>query len=148
MNDFDILTTAAGGMEAQRGALDVAARNVALAQTADPTHPVRRLAPSFATAAPPDEADGAAFAALVRGADDDDGDSAADGDGGAALLFGAGPDSAPVVRFAGAVPGPGNVDSLTEMVGALDAQRAYESNATIFELGKRLAERTIDIGKT
>jgi flagellar basal body rod protein FlgC len=146
MNDFDILTTAAGGMEAQRGALDVAARNVALAQTADPTHPVRRLAPSFATAAPPDEADGAAFAALVRGAgDDDDSGAAEDGPG---PMFGDGPDSAPVVRFAGAVPGAGSVDSLTEMVGALDAQRAYESNATIFELGKRLAERTIDIGKT
>ena len=144
MNDFDILTTAAGGMEAQRGALDVAARNVALAQTADPAHPVRRLAPSFATAAPPDEADGAAFAALVRGTDDD----APDGDDGLPPGFADGSGNAPVVRFAGAVPGAGSVDSLTEMVGALDAQRAYESNASIFELGKRLAERTIDIGKT
>jgi flagellar basal body rod protein FlgC len=145
VNDFDILTTAAGGMEAQRGALDVAARNVALAQTADPTHPVRRLAPSFAVGTPPDAADGAAFAALVRSADADGGD---DGDG-PSPAFADGPDdSPPVVRFAGAVPGAGNVDSLTEMVGALDAQRAYESNASIFELGKRIAERTIDIGKS
>jgi flagellar basal body rod protein FlgC len=33
------------------------------------------------------------------------------------------------------------------MVAVLDAQRAYEANASIFDVGKRLAERTIDVGR-
>jgi flagellar basal body rod protein FlgC len=33
------------------------------------------------------------------------------------------------------------------MVAVLDAQRAYEANASVFDLGKRLAERTIDMGR-
>lgn len=40
---------------------------------------------------------------------------------------------------------PGTGDALTELIAALDAQRAYEANASIFETGKRLAERTLDI---
>ncbi|HZT14128.1 MAG TPA: hypothetical protein VFA29_15115 [Candidatus Baltobacteraceae bacterium] len=38
-------------------------------------------------------------------------------------------------------------DALTEMVAVLNASRAYEANASVFELGKRLAERTIDMGR-
>ncbi|MBV8151552.1 MAG: flagellar basal body rod protein FlgC, partial [Candidatus Eremiobacteraeota bacterium] len=37
------------------------------------------------------------------------------------------------------------VDALTEMVSMLDAQRAYEANASIFDVGKRIAERTLDL---
>lgn len=37
------------------------------------------------------------------------------------------------------------VDALTEMVSMLDAQRAYEANATIFDVGKRIAERAMDL---
>lgn len=37
------------------------------------------------------------------------------------------------------------VDALTEMVSMLDAQRAYEANASIFDVGKRIAERAIDL---
>lgn len=40
-----------------------------------------------------------------------------------------------------------NADPLTEMIGVLDAQRAYEMGASIFDVGKRLAERTIDVGR-
>jgi flagellar basal body rod protein FlgC len=40
-----------------------------------------------------------------------------------------------------------NVDTITEMVAVLNASRAYEANAAIFDAGKRLAERTIDMGK-
>ena len=36
-------------METQRAVLDVAARNVALSQTASPAHPVHELEPVFAT---------------------------------------------------------------------------------------------------
>lgn len=40
---------------------------------------------------------------------------------------------------------PGDGDALTELLAVLDAQRAYEANATVFDTGKRLAERTLDI---
>jgi flagellar basal body rod protein FlgC len=77
MNELDLLTTGAEGMERERLLLDAAARNVAAAQ-----------------------ASGHEFA-----------------------------------------------DALTEMVNMLDAQRAYEANASIFDVGKRIAERTIDLGR-
>jgi flagellar basal body rod protein FlgC len=32
-------------------------------------------------------------------------------------------------------------------VTVLNAERAYEANASVFEAGKRLAERTIDVGR-
>jgi flagellar basal body rod protein FlgC len=40
---------------------------------------------------------------------------------------------------------PGTGDTLTELIATLDAQRAYEADASIFDIGKRLAERTLDI---
>lgn len=40
-----------------------------------------------------------------------------------------------------------NVDVITEMVAVLNASRAYEAGAAVFDIGKRLAERTIDMGK-
>jgi flagellar basal body rod protein FlgC len=39
----------------------------------------------------------------------------------------------------------GTGDPLTELIATLDAQRAYEADASIFDIGKRLAERTLDI---
>jgi flagellar basal body rod protein FlgC len=52
------------------------------------------------------------------------------------------------VRYAGAVPVRGiSPDAVTEMVAVLDAQRAYDTNASVFDVGKRLAERTIDMGR-
>lgn len=43
---------------------------------------------------------------------------------------------------------PGSaVDVITEMVAVLNASRAFEADASIFDIGKRLAERTIDMGK-
>jgi flagellar basal body rod protein FlgC len=42
----------------------------------------------------------------------------------------------------------GTGDALTEMIAVLDAQRAYEADASIFDVGKRLAERTIDVGRS
>ena len=36
-------------------------------------------------------------------------------------------------------------DAITEMVSMLDAQRAYEASASIFDVGKRIAERAIDL---
>jgi flagellar basal body rod protein FlgC len=40
---------------------------------------------------------------------------------------------------------PGTGDALTELIATLEAQRAYEADASIFDIGKRLAERTLDI---
>lgn len=54
----------------------------------------------------------------------------------------------PQVSVAGShVQRGSSVDVITEMVAVLNATRAYEANASIFDIGKRLAERTIDMGK-
>jgi flagellar basal body rod protein FlgC len=57
-------------------------------------------------------------------------------------------DAAPQIAVTGSHAQPGSsVDTLTEMVAVLNASRAYEANASIFDIGKRLAERTIEMGK-
>jgi flagellar basal body rod protein FlgC len=107
---FALLRAAADGMEAQREALQIDARNVAAAQAAGPKGSYERLVPQF------------------RLVEDDDG--------------------TPRIRYAGARPQRGGeADMLTEMVSVLNASRAFEANASIFDIGKRLAERTIDMGK-
>jgi flagellar basal body rod protein FlgC len=109
MDSLGLLRTAASGMEAQRAALDVEARNIAAAEAAGPKGSYERLVPRFA---------------LV----DDAG--------------------TPEIAFAGAAPDRRNsADVLTEMVSVLNASRAYESNAAIFDIGKQLAQRTIDMGR-
>jgi flagellar basal body rod protein FlgC len=119
MSEFDLLAIAADGMDAQRIVLDVAARNVAAAQASTPQHPYPRLVARFARRA-------------------DDGDGAFDPDPDA-------PD-VPRSRFLGTVASGESADALTEMIAVLDAQRAYEANAAVFDAGKRLAERTLAIG--
>jgi flagellar basal-body rod protein FlgC len=119
MSDFDVLAIAASGMQAQRAALDVAARNVAVAEAAGRNGSYERLLPDFSP---------------VNSADDD---SEAEG-----------PSQAGAIAYRGAHPEKGSsVDVLTEMVSVLNASRAYEANASVFDLGKRLAERTIDLGR-
>ncbi|HYZ16593.1 MAG TPA: flagellar basal body rod C-terminal domain-containing protein [Candidatus Acidoferrum sp.] len=122
MSEFDLLTVAADGMNVQRTLLDVAARNVAAAQASSPQHPYPRLVARFASPLAEDEPD--RFA-------DPDGD----------------PDGAGT-RFVGTVRGGETADALTEMIAVLDAQRAYEANASIFDVGKRLAERTLEVGRS
>ncbi|HTU69658.1 MAG TPA: flagellar basal body rod C-terminal domain-containing protein [Candidatus Baltobacteraceae bacterium] len=59
-----------------------------------------------------------------------------DGDGGA------------LVHFAGSHEERGtNVDVITEMIAVMNASRAYESDASLFDVGKTLEERTIDMGR-
>lgn len=59
-----------------------------------------------------------------------------------------GEDDSPEVAVTGShVQRGSSVDVITEMVAVLNATRAYEANASIFDIGKRLAERTIDMGK-
>jgi len=117
--EFDVLTAAAAGMEAQRAALDVAARNVAAAEASGGGAAFERLVPRFA----------------VDAASDDD-----------ALSSDASPGP---VRFLGTEVQRGvEIDAVTEMVAVLNAQRAFEANASVFDLGKRLAERTIEVGRS
>jgi flagellar basal-body rod protein FlgC len=133
MSEFDLLSVAADGMSVQRTLLDVAARNVAAAQASTAAHPYQRLVARF-TSAPADE----------RGAFDPDrelasafesaGDGMADGD-------------APLSRLTGTSQAGDTADALTEMIAVLDAQRAYEMNASVFDAGKKLAERTLDVGR-
>ena len=50
------------------------------------------------------------------------------------------------VAFTGSRPERGaNVDMLTEMIAVMDASRAYGSDASLFDVGKTLAEKTIDL---
>ncbi|HTU80937.1 MAG TPA: hypothetical protein VMF61_02345, partial [Candidatus Acidoferrales bacterium] len=97
----DLLDAAASGMDAQRAALDVAARNVAAAEAAGPNGAYERLIPDFR---------------VVE-----------DGDGGAQLQF----SGSHVERGT-------NVDILTEMIAVMNASRAYESDASLFDVGKTL----------
>jgi flagellar basal body rod protein FlgC len=110
MDSLGLLQTAASGMDAQRAALDVAARNVAAAEAAGQNGSYARMIPEF------------------RVVDD----------GGAAQ-----------VEFAGTREERGkNVDILSEMIAVMNASRAYESDASLFDVGKTLAEKTIDMGRT
>jgi hypothetical protein len=137
--EFDILAAAGAGMEAQRAALDLAARNVAAS-----------------------EADGTGFARLVPRyaiASSDDGSLAPDegafeppepDPAGLALVgdFDSSSAGSVPIRYLGAAVERGRApDAVTEMVAVLDAQRAYDENASVFDAGKRLAERTIDAGR-
>ena len=106
--NVDLLEAAASGMDAQRAALDVAARNVAAAEAAGPNGAYARMVPIFQIDASEAEE--------------------------------------PRVDFAGTRMERGtNVDILTEMIAVMNASRAYESDASIFDVGKRLAERTIEL---
>lgn len=105
---LELLDSAASAMDAQRAALDVAARNVAAAEAAGPNADYGRMIPIF------------------RVVDGDDGDAR--------------------VEFAGTRAERGtNVDILTEMIGVMNASRAYESDASIFDVGKTLAEKTLEL---
>jgi len=126
VNELALLDDAARGMSAQRTMLDLAARNVAAAQAAAPGHPYQRLVATLA--APPADDDLSGGEPALPDPDDDD-----DAEGEAPLLT--------------VATRPGNGDPLTELIAVLDAQRAYEANASIFDIGKRLAERTLDIDR-
>ncbi len=53
-----------------------------------------------------------------------------------------------IVQFSGTHEEHGtNVDVITEMIAAMNASRAYESDASLFDVGKTLEERTIDMGR-
>jgi flagellar basal body rod protein FlgC len=105
----DLLEAAAAGMDAQRAALDVAARNVAAAEAAGPRGSYARAVPEFRVL---EDASGAR------------------------------------VAFTGTHQERGsNVNLVTEMIAVMNASRAYESDASLFDVGKTLAEKTIELGR-
>ncbi len=118
MTDFALLDVAARGMATQRALLDLDARNVAAAQAATPGHPYQRL-----------------VARLVTAPDADAMDDVPEPGPGDDLV------ASPIAVSSET----GTGDALTELIATLDAQRAYEADASIFDIGKRLAERTLDI---
>jgi len=94
-------------MDAQRAALDVAARNVAAAEAAGPRGSYPRRIPIF-------------------------------------RVEGAGGDAR--VRFAGTHTERGvDVDVVQEMLAVMNASRAYDADASLFDTGKKLASATIDL---
>ena len=105
---LELLEAAASGMDAQRAALDVAARNVAAAEAAGPNAPYARMIPEFRVL---DTADGDVHVDFI----------------GTQLQRGT------------------NVDILSEMIAVMNASRAYESDASIFDAGKTLAEKTMEL---
>jgi flagellar basal body rod protein FlgC len=134
VSDFDILGAAASGMQAQRAAMDIDARNVALAQTGDARHPAYGMVPQFSTALTAQSAGEPEFDAIEARMNDAMDQSAGDAQGG-------------VVAFTGVRPSSAPIDSIGEMINVLDAQRAYEADASVFDVGKRLFQRTIDMGR-
>ncbi len=125
VSEMDLLSAAASGMSAQRTVLDLAARNVAAAQASTPNHPYSRLVAQFGAPSTGDASD----------------DQSAGDDG-------SNDDASALLTLTGVRTEPGSGDALAEMIAVLDAQRAYEQHASIFDIGKRLAERTIDLGRT
>jgi flagellar basal body rod protein FlgC len=107
--------------------LDIAARNVAAAQAAVPGHPYERLVATLSAA--PSDAESLDLDGI---GDDATSDDAAEADAQSPVT---------IARQ------PGTGDALTELIAVLDAQRAYEANASIFDIGKRLAERTLDVDR-
>lgn len=125
--EFDVLTAAGAGMAAERAALEVAARNVAASQADSDGRGFERLVPQFslATAQPEPDAD-------VPDFEPPEADDASD---------------LPVQYLGVRLEHHADGDAVTEMVALLNAERAYEMNASAFDAGKRLAERTIDVGR-
>jgi len=152
-NDFDIMAYAASGMEAQRGALDVAARNMALAQTATPGHPVYGYQPVYSV--DPNALADNPFAALVHSArdtdetsndtDDESDDDSDDSEQGAWSVAGAGGGSQGLVAMTGVRQSSTEINPITQMLDVINAQRAYEANASVLDVGKTLAAKTISI---
>lgn len=105
----DLMELAASGMDAQRAALDVYARNVAASEAAGRRGSFARLVPQFEVR---EQSDGS------------------------------------IVTFTGTrVDAGSNVDVVTEMISVMNASRAYEADASLFDVGKTLAERTIELGR-
>ncbi|MFZ9887671.1 MAG: flagellar basal body rod protein FlgC [Myxococcota bacterium] len=133
MNIFTTMRTSASGLAAQRTRVDVAASNLANAESTrgpDGT-PYRRRDPVFQPVAFDDEE--IAVGVRVAGVEEDQ-------EPGRQVYLPGHPDASPE----GFVTLP-NVDPVAEVVNLVSARRGYEANATALETSKAIAQRAIDI---
>ena len=148
MSEFDLLSLAADGMRVQRTVLDVAARNVAAAQASTPAHAYPRLVARFAAPQGTALPDGIPEPGAWDEIGTNDGSAGLDLNPGGGGADDPGGDQRGGTRYLGTMRSGESADALTEMIAVLDAQRAYEANASIFDVGKRLAERTLTVGQS
>lgn len=159
MSGLPLLDVAAQGMAAQRAILDVAARNLAAAQATPPGVSYDRLVAQALQRTLPSNSDDDAGGLASLDARIADTFASVDSDPGADAGIGLGSypaldDGASGTGVAALANPPiairherADGDALTELIALLDAQRAYEADASVFDIGKRLAERTLEIGQ-
>jgi flagellar basal-body rod protein FlgC len=145
MSLFDGLDISASGLTAERMRMDVTAENLANAQTTRGANgqPYRRKEVVL------QEAPGSFGASLSQAMG-----GGQSGSSGGVQVSGVVQDSSPLKRVydpghpdadaQGYVSMP-NVDTVTEMVDLISAQRAYEANVTAMQAAKQMFSRTLDL---
>jgi flagellar basal-body rod protein FlgC len=146
MSLFDAINTAASGLSAERLRMDVTAENLANAQTTRGAdgRPYQRKVVALQEAG-----GGTGFGTTLSGAM-----NRGSGSGGGVRVAGITTDSTPNrlvydpghpdADADGYVQMP-NVDSVSEMVDLISAQRAYEANVTAMQAAKQMFARTLEI---
>ena len=145
MGMFDALNVSATGLTAERLRMDVTAENLANAQTTRGAdgQPYRRKEVVLQSV------DGNGFGAQLSSAM-----GKRDGNPGGVEVAAIAEDQTPLKRIydpghpdadaQGYVSMP-NVDTVTEMVDLIDAQRAYEANVTALQASKQMFAKTLEI---
>lgn len=165
---FRLLSIAAGGLSAQRARMEVAAQNIANAETTRTTNggPYRRKSVTLESVAGPltlpsapdtielnvvgrPELFGGAARALMQS-----GPSAEPSDAGGVRVAGVGEDASegslvydpghPDANESGYVRMP-NVRITDEMMEMMDARRVYDANATVFQSAKAMLRRALEL---
>lgn len=132
MNLFSSMNVSASGLTAQRVRVNLAASNIANAETTrgPDGKPYARLDPVLQDAPLDDESGPSGVTVEV----------VADQSGGKQVYLPTHPDA----DASGMVTLP-NVDPVHETVNLMSAQRGFEANATAFEAAKTMAMRALDI---
>jgi flagellar basal-body rod protein FlgC len=136
---FKSMSISGSALAAERLRMDVTAGNLANANTPGYKRREVVLAPSFSEQL-----------ATARGGASGTGGQVPDGVRAAAIVEDTAPDrqvydpTNPAADAAGYVAMP-NVDTVTEMVDLISAQRAYEANVTAMQTAKQLYAKTLDL---
>lgn len=131
---FRVLAVAAGGLSAQRARMEVAAQNIANAETTRTAEggPYRRKTVALEAASgttEPTDAGGVRIAGIGE-----------DGSEGALVYDPGHPDA----NEKGYVRMP-NVRITDEMMDLMDARRVYDANVTVFQSAKAMLRRALDL---
>jgi len=147
---MSVLDVTGSGMAAQAGAMNVYARNMALAQTSTPDHQAYGFEPTFSTGIEDGAGDPAdAFASLLTGKTSDDGTDDDDAGGGAGDVMGMLPGvPSGQVAMTGVRKSNVPVDTISQMVNMMNAQRVYESQSSLFDESKSIVQKTIQMGQS